>query len=459
MGRSVEDRRSTNTNDEPVAGDRIGAHYLVVGQVARGGMASVIAVRDTRTQEIQALKLLLPLDGTDESQNRFRREFRALSRLHHPNVLRVYESGIHRGRPWFTMELLEGHDLRVEAELLQERPPSERFPRIEDLLKQVARALAYVHERGLVHRDITPGNLMILPDGVLKLMDFGVVKEDGGDLTAVGELIGTVAYMSPEQITGEAIDERTDLYSLGAVLYLLLTGRRPFQAHTIHGFMEKHLHQRPRPPRELCSDVPEHLEHICMRLLEKAPSARYASAWHLLHTLGDTDTGDGPEGRFPPRTVGRTTLKSRLREGVEEVATGRAGQAVLLSGPMGIGKTRLLDLAVLHAQRLGLPVAAGRCRAQDRPFAPFTAIYRDLRPEGGSVLLDQLLSGNDARIERYSILTAFKDLVVTKAPLMIVLDDIDRADPASIELLIYLIRNTLELATDPVLFVLALDSA
>lgn len=447
------------STDDPAPGDRIGGHYEVVGQVARGGMASVIAVRDVRNSEVLALKLLLPLDGTDEAQNRFRREFRALSRLHHPNVLRVFESGIHRGRPWFTMELLDGHDLRVEADLLQERPAAERFARIERILREVARALAYVHERGLVHRDVTPGNLMVLPDGSVKLMDFGVVKEDGGDMTAVGELIGTVAYMAPEQITGEVVDERTDLYSLGAVLYLLLTGKRPFQAHTIHGFMEKHLHQRPRPPRELVPEVPEHLDALCVRLLEKVPAERFASAWHLLHTLGDAETGDEPEGRFPPRTVGRTAIKSRLREAIDEVASGRAGHALLLSGPMGIGKTRLVDVATLHAQRLGLPVATGRCRPQDRPFAAFAAIYQSLRPEGGIPILDAVAAGNDGRVERYSILTAFKDLVVARAPVMLVIDDVDRADPASLELLVYLVRNTLELATDPVLFTLALDSA
>ncbi len=455
----MEDRRFMSSTDEPAPGERIGGHYEVVGQVARGGMATVIRVRDARTGGILALKLLLPLDGTDEAQNRFRREFRALSRLHHPNVLRVFESGIHLGRPWFTMELLEGEDLRVEAERLPALPPVERFARIESILRQAARALAYIHERGLVHRDVTPGNLMVLPDGTLKLMDFGVVKEDGGDLTAVGELIGTVAYMAPEQITGDPVDERTDLYSLGAVLYLLLTGKRPFHAHTIHGFMEKHLHQRPRPPRELAPEVPEHLEAVCLRLLEKAPAARFASAWHLLHALGDTETGDEPEGRFPPRTVGRTSIKARLREAVDEVASGRAGQALLLSGTMGIGKSRLVDIATLHAQRLGVPVAVGRCQAADRPFAPFTAIYRELRPDGGHPVLDQLLTGTDARVERYSILQAFKDLVGARAPLVIVLDDVDRADPASVELLVYLVRNTLELATDPVLFVLALDSA
>ncbi|MCA9490226.1 MAG: serine/threonine protein kinase, partial [Myxococcales bacterium] len=253
----MEDRHfPTQPLAEPEPGDRIG-DVRVLAHVARGGMATVLAVEDLRPgadpDRKLALKLLLPLDGSEEAQSRFRREFRSLSRLHHPNVLRVHEWGMYGDRPWFTMELLDGHDLRVEAEQLQEMPAAERFPRIEAILVQVARALAYVHERGLVHRDVTPGNLMVtagrkapasdpssLPDGSVKLMDFGVVKEAGGDMTAVGELIGTVAYMSPEQITGDEIDARSDLYSLGAVLYLLLTGRRPFQAHTIHGFMEKH---------------------------------------------------------------------------------------------------------------------------------------------------------------------------------------------------------------------------
>lgn len=459
----MDERRPTplaSPHLEPEPGHRIG-EYEVVEHLARGGMATVYAVRDVRTGETLALKLLQSVDRADETQARFRREFRALSRLHHANVLRVYEWGLHGARPWYTMELLEGHDLRHEAEALQAVDPAERYSRIRTILVEVARALAYVHDRGLVHRDVTPGNVMVLRDGAVKLMDFGVVKEEAGnEMTAVGELIGTVAFMAPEQITGEAVDARADLYSLGAVLYLLLTGKRPFTAHTIHGFMEKHLNVRPRPPRELDPTVPGELEEICLRLLEKAPQDRYASASHLLHVLGDAGSGDDLEDRWPPRTVGRTSLKARLREALDEIASGRKGQAVLLTGPLGQGKTRMLELAEQHARRLGLPVAIGRCRVADRPFGAFATVYRALRGEGpAQALLEQVFRASDdgRSWERYPILQAFRELVVDSAPLLLVLDDIDRADPATVELLVYLVRNTLELAGEPVLFLLGHD--
>ncbi|MEQ1571616.1 MAG: protein kinase, partial [Myxococcota bacterium] len=444
---------------DPVPGDQIG-DYEVEGHLARGGMASVLAVRDLRTGLKCGFKLLLPMERNDETQSRFRREFRALSRLHHPNVLRVHESGVWHGRPWFTMELVEGHDLRTEADQLQFVHADERFVRVEGILRQIARALAYVHERGLVHRDVTPGNLMVTVDGTVKLMDFGVVKETDADLTGVGELIGTVAYMAPEQISGEPVDARADLYSLGAVLYLLLTGKRPFVAHTIHGFMEKHLNAAPRPPHEVVPEVPPHLEEICLRLLNKAPADRFASATHLLHLLGDNEQGEDLGDRWPPATVGRTMVRARLREAIDEVATGRPGTVLLVTGPAGIGKTRILEVAEQIARRRGLPVAQGRCRLQDRPFGAFASIYRTLRPGGAPAILDAAFLGADdgRRIERYPVLAAFRDKVVDRAPLVLMLDDLGRADPATIELLTYLIRNTLELATEPVLFVLGCES-
>ena len=444
---------------EPDPGDQIG-DYVVQEHLARGGMASVFGVRDAKSGDKLALKLLHPLSPNDDTQGRFRREFRALSRLQHANVLRVYEWGILGSRPWFTMEWLEGHDLREEAEKVQQLEPAARFRRAEDVLIQVARALAYVHDHGLVHRDVTPGNIFIVADGTVKLMDFGVVKEVGADLTAVGEVIGTVAYMAPEQITGAGIDARADLYSLGAVLYLLLTGRRVFTAHTIHGFMEKHLNSRPRPPSEVVADVPLHLEEICLRLLEKDPRDRYASASHLLHVLGDLEHGVSVEGQFPGRTVGRTLLKAQLSEAVEQVANGRRGRAMLLTGPSGQGKTRMLDVAEHQARRLGLQVASGRCRQNDRPFGAFVSVYRTLRGSSPPSVLEDVFRGDDAdRVwERYPILSAFRDLVVGCAPIVLALDDIDRADPATVELLAYLVRNTLELADESVLFLLGHDS-
>jgi eukaryotic-like serine/threonine-protein kinase len=445
---------------EPGPGDRISDHE-VLSEVARGGMATVLRVRDVRSGAVRALKLLLPLGRSEETQTRFRREFRALLRLHHPNVLRVYEWGMLGERPWFTMELVEGHDLRAEAERLTQLPPEARFRTAEHLVVQIARALAYVHERGLVHRDVTPGNVMVGPDGSVKLMDFGVVKETDADLTAAGELIGTAAYMAPEQISGDPVDARADLYSLGAVMYLLLTGKRPFQAHTLHGFLEKHLNATPRPPRELVPEVPERLEEVCLRLLHKAPDDRFASASHLLYVLGDRTHGEDLEDRWPPRTVGRTPIRARIRDAIEEVASGRPGQALLLCGPAGLGKTRILELAELIARARGVPVAMGQCRLQDRPFGAFAAIHRALRGTQPPPLLEEVFRGSDERkpIERYRVLTAFKELVVDRAPVVLLVDDVDSADPATVELLVYLIRNTIELSDEPVLFVLSHENA
>ncbi|MEZ4316867.1 MAG: protein kinase [Myxococcota bacterium] len=436
---------------DPAPGERIGA-YEVVRTVARGGMATVLEVVDTRDGTTKGLKLLIPLAHAEEAQSRFRREFRALSRLNHPNVLKVYEWGIHGDRPWFSMELVIGRDLRDEVEALEKLQPADRFARVENILRQVARALAYIHERGMVHRDVTPGNIMVRPDGVTKIMDFGVVKEMGADLTAVGEVIGTVAWMAPEQITSVDLDARADLYSLGCVLYLLLTGKRPFNAHTIHGFMEKHLNEAPVPPRQVDPLTPALLDEITLRLLEKKPADRYASAAHLLHVLGDThDMLELDE--WPPRTVGRATIRARMRESLDELATTGVGAAFLLTGANGQGKTRLMELTLAHAHRLGLPISRARCRRQDRPFGAFAGIFEKLAHKPHDPLLDNVFKGEATVLERYPVIAAFKDLVLANAPCVLAIDDLENADAATLEMVLYLVRNTLELSSEGVVFV------
>lgn len=449
-------QRALELGADPDPGQLVGP-YEVLEQVARGGMATVLAVRDTRSGDRLGMKLLLPLQREEDAHTRFRREFRALSRLHHPNVLRVFEWGLIGDRPWFTMELLEGRDLRAEVEAMASLAPTARYARVESVLRQVARALTYIHERGLIHRDVTPGNIMVTPDGHARLMDFGVVKELGADLTAAGEVIGTVAYMAPEQISSDSLDARADLYSLGAVLYLMLTGRRPFSAHTLHGFMEKHLNAVPRPPSEVVSSVPAHLEEICLRLLQKDPADRFASASHLLHVLGGVSDDDELGERWPPRTVGRTFVKARIRDLLDAVADSGTGGALLLTAPQGGGKTRVLEVAEAYARRVGLTIATGRCRHQGRPFGAFFNIYRDIAGEDAPEILREVFGGSedDKRFERYQVISAFRDLVVACAPCLVVLDDLERADPATLELLEYLIRNTLELASESVVFLIA----
>ncbi len=444
--------------DEAQPGERIGA-YKVLRRIARGGMATVYAVRDTRDGSERAMKVLLPLSEAEEAATRFRREFRALSRLQHRGVLRVFEFGMLHQRPWYTMELLEGRTLRDDVKTWGELEPRARFARARDLLRQITRALAYVHDRGLVHRDVTPANIMVLPDGQAKIMDFGVVKDMGPELTAVGELVGTVAWCSPEQILGDTIDARADLYSLGAVLYLMLTGDKPFVARTLQGYLEKHLHSTPKPPTEVQPLAPPDLSAIAMRLLSKSPADRYASATHLLNVLGDTEV-EGSSDRWPPRTVGRIRTRAALQEALEDVANSKPGSVILLSGPAGLGKTRMLAEAANLARQAGLTVARGHCRPHDRPFGAFVGVYRELSHPGEPPVLGEVFGAGDdgTQRERYPVIAGLKQLVSNAAPVAVLIDDVELADAATVETLEYLVRNTLELARESIVFVLAQEA-
>jgi len=453
-------KTATYEHSPPQPGEYIGI-YQVLAAVARGGMASVIRVRDSRSGDELAMKLLLPLTRSEEARSRFRREFRSLSRLNHPNILSVYEWGIRGDRPWFTMDLIDGHTLTDEAKRLRLLAPSERFKQIENILAQLTYALAYIHDRGIIHRDITPGNIMVREDGSITLMDFGVVKDLGADLTAAGELVGTVAYISPEQIRGETLDARADLYSMGTVLYLLLTGKKPFHAHSLQGYLEKHLHQTPKRPQEIDPLIPTHLDGICMRLMQKDPNNRYASAAHLLHLIGGPTVEEEKINHWPSETVGRTKHKALLREAMDNLSNSGAGAAFAFTGTSGLGKTRMLDLSELYAKHRGIAVGRGKCRNHDRPFGAFIGVYRSLGPEGAPPIVRQLFESTEeeSSLERYAILAAFREYILARSPCVVIIDELEKADPATAELIEYLIRNTIELHDEPINFVLAHESS
>jgi hypothetical protein len=437
------------------AGTLLG-RWEVLNLRGRGGMATVYVAKDVTNGDLRAVKLMNPGGSADEVERRFRREFRTLSRLQHPNITHVYDWGTHEGRPYFVMELVDGQDLRSLVESWATDPPADRFDVARSVVIQVARALACVHLRGLVHRDVTPPNIMVLPDGTTKLMDFGVVKESGAtDLTAHGELLGTVAYIAPEQINGERIDARTDLYSLGAVLYYLLTGRRPFNARTLAGYLDKHLHRPPRPPRELDAAVPRELEGACLRLLQKDPADRFASATHLLRALAGPDPRPLDTGRaWSPALVGRAEAVAAIHNGLAAARDGQ-GSVVLLEGGPGMGKTRLSELAVEEARAAGMPSNRIRARPTANPLAAYVAVYQSLRAEGIAPrpVLERVLGvGGDGTVERYALLTAFREMVAGSPPRLFVVDDLHLADAGSLELLEYLVRNTLALGTEPILW-------
>jgi tetratricopeptide (TPR) repeat protein len=443
----------------PEVGDHI-AGYEVLGELGRGGMATILHVRHAERGEDRAIKLILPSVRSEEALQRFRLEYETLARLDHPGVLRVFESGMHAGQPYIVMERIDGQELSAAIEAWKELPPTERFVRAEDLLTRVARTLEYIHDQGLVHRDVTPSNIMLLPDGTVRLMDFGVVKEPGADLTMVGEVVGTVAYIAPEQITGDRVDARTDLYALGAVLYLMLTGRRPFTARTLAGYLDKHLNRPARAPRELVPTIPVKLDEICTRLLAKDPSDRFCSATHLLHVLDDSRRSMGPPGgskTWHPPVVGRAGEMAQVREAVARLAAGEGGLAVIVA-EYGMGRTALSYEAIAQAERLNIAVGVGRNAAPDqRAFEGYRPLYEQLRGDGDAPVeaLEAAFGARlvgDVPIERWRVCSAFATLLRASGPRLLVLDDLDQADRGTVEMTEYLVRNLVGQAGFPILF-------
>ena len=400
------------------------------------------------------MKLLHAVRDDAAILGRFQREFRALSRLFHPNVLRVEEWGIHQGRPWFTMELVEGADLRVLTKTWAQLEPAERFANIQTVAVQVARALAYIHERGLVHRDVTPGNIMLHRDGSVKLMDFGLVTDRQADLTTAGEILGTIAHTAPEQLHGDSVDARTDLYALGTVLYQLLTGQKPFAAHTVQGWLEQHLHHDPRPPKTMDPLVPDLLNEVCLRLLSKRPEDRYASAVHLLQVLGDTSPATGVDA-WPPQPVGRAEVRADLHTALDELADRTPGGVIVLSGAEGMGKSRLLSMVGREAMDRDMRVFRVDGGQQSRAFEAFAGLYADIRPDPPIDVLEQAFEAGAPTTERYPVMSALRDLIAAHAPYVMLIDDHHRADAASQELLEYLVRNSVQLDDQAVLYVVA----
>lgn len=247
--------------------------YKVLRPIARGGMAEVYEVEDPLSNEHMAVKLLMQ-DGP--ARARFDREFEAMIRLNHPNIVRVYNYGLAGHRRWLSMELVDGTPIQAYAKRCG-RPGSEsRTKEVIRVAHDLALALDHIHRRGLVHRDLKSANVLVLPDGRVKLLDFGTAKLDRAraQITKDGEFIGTFAYASPEQLTGKPIDSRSDLYSLGVLLYRLATGKRPFAAKELHELARQQVKQKPTPPTEIVPTLPSSLEKVILSLLEKDPDDR-----------------------------------------------------------------------------------------------------------------------------------------------------------------------------------------
>ena len=258
--------------------------YELLGHVARGGMAEVYLAQDLMLNRKVALKVLFRELSTDASfVERFRREAQAAANLSHPNIVSIYDWGEEDGTYFIVMEYIEGRTLgqiiRAEGPLLPDRAA--------DIGADVAAALAFAHHSGVVHRDVKPGNVLISPSGQVKVTDFGIARAANADndLTQTGAVMGTATYFSPEQAQGMRVDGRSDVYSLGVMLYEMLVGRPPFQGDNPMAIAYKHVREQPVPPREINSDVPAPFEAIILQAMAKNPNDRYASADELRQDL------------------------------------------------------------------------------------------------------------------------------------------------------------------------------
>ncbi|HZQ16630.1 MAG TPA: Stk1 family PASTA domain-containing Ser/Thr kinase [Gaiellaceae bacterium] len=249
--------------------------YVIRRKLGSGGMADVYLAEDQELGRRVALKLLDERHAADEQfVERFRREAQSAAGLQHPNIVSIFDRGYAEGTYYIAMEFLDGRTLK---ELLVRNGPTP-IPIAIDYARQILGALAFAHRNGIVHRDIKPHNIVVGPDGRLKVTDFGIARSGASQMTEAGSIVGTAQYLSPEQARGAPVDPRSDLYSLGIVLYEMLTGKVPFTGDTPVEIAMKHLSQVPEPPSALRKDVPHDLDAIVMRALAKDPEHRYGSA-------------------------------------------------------------------------------------------------------------------------------------------------------------------------------------
>ncbi|MCD6518949.1 MAG: protein kinase [Anaerolineae bacterium] len=409
---------------------------------------------------------------------RFVREAQALVQLAHPNIVRMYAAGQEEGLRYIVMELMEGGSLK---ERLQREGRLEWQEAVR-IAQEVARALAHAHDRQIVHRDVKPGNVLFSRDGQAKLTDFGLARLLGvSQMTRTGTVIGTVSYLSPEQAAGQHVDGRSDLYSLGVVLFEMVVGHPPFVGDSLTEVLAQHLHRSPPRPSTQVPDLPPALDALILRLLEKDPARRFPSAGELEEALAECLQRPFVSVAVPlsserPRVlplVGRKTELEILENALKRAALGR-GTALLLAGEAGMGKTRLIHEVERLAEAQNALFLKGDCLYSDvpDPYAPFVEILRALERRYGFMLgfaseddssivklyreiagilhLDasspapawlNRASPLDAQAHVFGLMARFFGALAEQWSLVLVLDDMQWASPTALQLFHYLARD------------------
>ena len=501
--------------------------YRILGVIGRGGMGVVYRAEHLETGEPAALKTVT-VTGANMLSG-IRREIHALRRVDHPGVVRVLAEGLDGGLPWYAMDLLQGRSLRdynearrairagsdatpsatpqvtqifpdsVPGAALGAAPqePAQAQADAEDLvgaltvIRRVCAPLAFVHGKGIVHRDLKPDNIFIRTDGRPILVDFGLAFHFSGGrgretLEVGGHGVGSPSYMSPEQVRGDLVDARADLYALGCMLYEIVTGAVPFGGGMPMVVLGQHLYQAPVPPSHIVESVPPKLEELILRLLQKRPQDRLGHANDVAAALGELGAGaemGGPPAQpylYRPGLAGRADVLPTLEEAIARVGV-RKGGMVFIGGESGVGKTRLAMEVATKAARRSLRVVTGECAAisaaeaegssvKAAPLHPFRHLLlavadrcRELGPEETRRLLGDRgrvlalhepalaqLPGQDqypeppalpaqaARYRLMSCLAATLAAFAEQTPVLLLIDDLQWADENSLGFLRFL---------------------
>ncbi|MDZ4827862.1 MAG: protein kinase, partial [Actinomycetota bacterium] len=457
--------------------------YRVRNLLGEGARKVVYAATDARLGRDVAVAVI-KTDGLDEvGRHRIEREARAMARLgDHPNIVTVFDVGDDDGAPYIVSELMPGGSVAdVLAQTDDHRLPSDEVLRIAE---QLALALAHAHERGVVHRDLKPANVWMAADGTARLGDFGLaVETDRSRMTSEGMVVGTVAYLAPEQAVGRAPDARSDLYALGASMYEMLAGRPPFLGDDAVTVISQHLNTAPVAPSWHNAAVTAPVEQLVLALLEKDPAARPADAPAVAKEIArlraqPATTGDAPvvAAASPPvgaatfgRFVGRASELETLKALFDDTLSGKS-RLVMVVGEPGIGKTRLVEELGVHAAVRGAQVCWGHCYEGElgAPYLPFVEALRtyvrgrsdeELRPELSTgapevaTIVSELrtrfpdlpvspaLEGDAERMRLFEGVATFLANASVARPIVLMLDDLHWSDKPTLLLLQYLARN------------------
>jgi serine/threonine-protein kinase len=354
--------------------ETLAGRYRLVEVIGRGGMSTVYRAVDAKLRRTVAVKVLSPAlaDADPVSLARFEREAQAAAGLAHPSIVAVYDTAVDGDIRFIVMEYVPGHSL---DEVLRSDGRLEPAHAVY-IAEQVASALAVAHGAGIVHRDIKPGNVMVTDDGAVKVLDFGIARAvDGSTLTHTSSVVGTAAYMSPEQAAGRRADDRADIYSLGCLLYTMLTGGPPFTGEVSAAVLGQHLHAEPPSPRDANPEVPPALDALVMQMLAKDPDARPQTAFEVRDRLAQVLTG-APAALAETAPTGR--LAGEVAPEIAQTPESASHRGAVVAGAVGAVALVAALLALAgsgshHAATTSSPATSARSAPPATSAAPTTS--------------------------------------------------------------------------------------